>query len=162
MESWIFHEHPTKLPLYQVGSSNNILNKIHHGNGLWFPFSIRKNVWGKSNIRGCSISSLYPLHLLDYSSPSSFVSLPLLFFSFLSSAIPHSPFSFSATLCPRHVSCKISRCKKHWARHWKQLPESSWGCENQYFSTSLWVMMWVLKAKWWCQDFTRLDIYFAS
>lgn len=30
-------ELPIKLPLHQVGSSNNILNKICHGNGLGFP-----------------------------------------------------------------------------------------------------------------------------
>lgn len=119
MESWIFHEHPTKLPLYQVGSSNNILNKIHHGNGLWFPFSIGKDVWGKSNIRLFYLTHSIHSTCWIIHSPSSFVSLPLLFFLFFLLLFPTPPFPFQP-LSHQKFPAGFPDAK-HWARHWKQL-----------------------------------------
>ena len=81
--------------------------------------------------------SLYPLHSLAHPlpfflclSPSSF------FFSFFScSPLPLFLFSHSHQMFPARFPDA-----RHWGETLKAASESSRGRENQYFSTSLWVM----------------------
>lgn len=100
--------------------------------------------------------SLYPLHSLAHPlpfflclSPSSF------FFSFLSSPVPHSPFSFSATL---------TRCFLQGF----QMPGTGRDTESSFrIITRAWEPVFLhlpvgdgsSKAKWWWSDF---QTYFAS
>lgn len=104
-------ERPTKLSLHQVGSSNNILNKVCHVNGLWFPFSIQNRRPRQSNLQFllsarptlsvCPTLFLCPIPIL-IPSTSSLTFLSLFFLLFLFSSSPClPPGSFSSHCLPQ-------------------------------------------------------------
>lgn len=85
-------ELPIKLPLHQVGSSNNILNKICHGNGLGFPSQAEASVCLTYSLFTHPTSKLIP-SISSLTFPSLF--LLFLFFSpsFCHPLHPFQPFS---------------------------------------------------------------------
>lgn len=114
-------ELPIKLPLHQVGSSNNILNKICHGNGLGFPSQAEAT-------RSCSfclshLLSLYPPHqqapFLPWPFPLSFF-----FFSFFH-PLSVILFILSSHSLTSHFSESFPSGKL-WTRPWKLLQNHHW------------------------------------
>lgn len=125
-------ELPTKLPLHQVGSSNNILNKICHGDGLWFPFLTQKRC-PRQKQQTVQSYSIYPPHPQSHS---------LHFFLYLSLFCPFFPLFF-LPLPP--AFCLVSYSfTRHFLRA-LQMPSPGLRAESNFrisstFSRSLQVM----------------------
>lgn len=121
----------TELPLHQVGSSNNILNKICHGNDLWFPFFQREKMSKAEATHSC----FFHLTLCTHPIPSLISSISSLTFPSL--------FFFSVCLSPNIHSFLFSHSlTRHFLRVF-QVPSTklvlkatfavSWVHENKYF-----------------------------
>lgn len=112
-------ELPTKLPLHQVGSRNNILNKVCHGDGLWFPFATEKRRLRQRPHYSCSFCLTFVTHPTPASFPPFLLGpfpLSSVFFSFSLYRPWHSFQSFSHQTFPESFPGAT-----HWAGCWKQL-----------------------------------------